>query len=135
MIYTDILLAENYCNTVIMNSFSQIFAIKHNEIYFISNVEDFPEKGKYKIVCQNTYFNEGLPLLLSIYIFDEKCLTQYAINDFCINLSNLLKTNCYLPSNNENPYELLKYLPTGQSEIVFLNPDVLDTQGKYIINH
>lgn len=131
MILTDILIGNNFSKAKIRQILAIIFDLDISYVSVIDDIEDIASKGDFQIVCTKTNFNTGLPLLLTIYNFNN---LTYSIPEVTKKLANKLDSCCYIPSDIENPFELIEISPSGNSNSVFYNVSMFEEYEVYILD-
>jgi hypothetical protein len=109
MIWIDIIVENLIPDRQLSIVFQNLLKIPLDKIQVVDDYDDFPDVNTMSVVCQKSLFQAGFVVMLSIYLFGEIAKNIPQLDDFVSGFSTLTKCKCLLPSENENPSQMLLY--------------------------
>ena len=136
MIYTDILVNSDIAELTMKNILAQVFHTSEEKVKIIYDIEEFPELGHYKVICQKQFIKGSFFLLLGLYLYEN--LEEHPPEELKIieKFAKLAKADCLMDSQIDdgevsNPYAFLLVKKDGTKKEIFVDPEKLDDLDEY----
>ncbi len=132
MIWID-MIVENVVSDEQLRAVLQKLLNTHGDkIQIIDDYDDFPDPNMLSVVCHKILFKSDFMMMLSIYLFGKASHKIPQIDQFMIDFSQHTSCKCLLPSENENPSQMLLFEGTHK-ETVYIDEDILECDGVYVL--
>jgi hypothetical protein len=132
MIWVDIIVEKLIPDGQLRGAFQELLNISPDKIQVVEDYDDFPNANTMNVVCQKSLFQAGFAMMLSIYLFGEIAKNSPKLDEFVSGLSTLTNCKCLLPSENENPSQMLLYEGV-KKEVVYIDEKIFESDGIYLI--
>ncbi|WP_152005939.1 hypothetical protein [Desulfoluna spongiiphila] len=132
MIWVDIIVENTIPNWKLGKVFQELLNIPLERIQIIEGYDDFPDTNTMSLVCQKSLFHAGFVMMLSIYLFGEIAENNPNHDGFVSRFSMLTNCKCLLPSESNNPSQMLLYEGTTK-EIVYIDENIFERDGIYLL--
>lgn len=132
MIWVDIIVENIIPDGQLGKVFQELLNIPFDKIQVIDDYDDFPEANTMSVVCQKSLFQAGFVMMLSIYLFGEIAKNIPKLDVFVSGFSTLTNCKCLLPSENNNPSQMLLY-EGSKKEIVYIDENIFESDGTYLL--
>lgn len=127
----DLLVNRVLSYSEIVKATAQVFSIREIDIFVADEVVDMPEF--IKVLCILQLIEGDFRQQITFYIRDSS-LRQVETIDIIGKFCEIADCVGLLPDDgSENPYSMILVKNTTTHETVFILPDVLDEEGKYIL--
>ena len=131
MIWTDLIVENFIPDLQLCEAFHDLLNIPFDKIQVIEDYDDFPNADTMDVVCQKSLFKEGgFVMMLSIYLFGEITKNIPKMDEFVSSFSKRSNCKCLLPSENENPSQMLLF-EGSKKELVYIDERSLEHDGIY----
>ena len=132
MIWQDVLVDRSLTDHEIITTLAALFSISATEILVVPEIPSVPVSEHTRILCERVAMQGEFPLMLSIYLRDERLETQNR-SAFLLQFCGRLHCRCFVGDDSSNPYSGELFQEFGLPEHVFLNAEKLDYDDEYIL--
>lgn len=130
MNWIDVILDREIDDMELKEALALGFGLPIESVTVIRDYEDFLKLDSAKVVAHKSVFSSGYRTMISLYLYDTVEDHPPPLHSMCSQLSLKLKCKCMVPSDGEDPSEMLLF--SGKAfEIVSVDEEFLNLTGSY----